>query len=337
MGSVIQLKKQINNSYTQLKNSVEDKLVLVEEKIQSKLNSDVQLVQEMTDYHIKTGGKRLRALLTLGSAKLSGYIKGPRDINLAACVELIHSATLMHDDVIDNGLLRRGKDTTNKIWGNHSSVLIGDYLLSRCFEMMVEDGNIEILKLLSSTSSKIAQGEVLQLQHQAEVDMLEDTYLKIITAKTAELFSASTKVGAILAEVDDKKKDALEFYGRNLGLTFQIADDTLDYNSDLKMFGKKLGQDFFEGKITLPVILLFQKISETEKNKLTKIFESEERSNNDLDYILSLMKANKIINECYKKANHYINLASNSLNAFNDTKEKQIFKELTSFSLERNF
>ena len=337
MGSVIQLKKQINNSYFQLKNSVEDKLVLVEEKIQSKLSSDVQLVQEMTDYHIKTGGKRLRALLTLGSAKLCGYTKGSRDINLAACVELIHSATLMHDDVIDNGLLRRGKDTTNKIWGNHSSVLIGDYLLSRCFEMMVEDGNLEILKLLSSTSSKIAQGEVLQLQHQTEIDMLEDTYLKIITAKTAELFSASTKVGAILADVDDKKKDALEFYGRNLGLTFQIADDTLDYNSDLKMFGKKLGKDFFEGKITLPVILLFQKINEAEKNKLTKMFKSEERSNNDLDYILSLIKTNKIINECYKKADHYINLASNSLNAFNDTKEKQIFKELTSFSLERNF
>ena len=337
MGSVIQLKKQINNSYFQLKNSVEDKLVLVEEKIQSKLTSDVQLVQEMTDYHIKTGGKRLRALLTLGSAKLCGYTKGSRDINLAACVELIHSATLMHDDVIDNGLLRRGKDTTNKIWGNHSSVLIGDYLLSRCFEMMVEDGNLEILKLLSSTSSKIAQGEVLQLQHQTEIDMLEDTYLKIITAKTAELFSASTKVGAILADVDDKKKDALEFYGRNLGLTFQIADDTLDYNSDLKMFGKKLGKDFFEGKITLPVILLFQKINETEKNKLTKMFKSEERSNNDLDYILSLIKTNKIINECYKKADHYINLASNSLSAFNDTKEKQIFQELTSFSLERNF
>ena len=337
MGSVIQLKKQINNSYFQLKNSVEDKLVLVEEKIQSKLSSDVQLVQEMTDYHIKTGGKRLRALLTLGSAKLCGYTKGSRDINLAACVELIHSATLMHDDVIDNGLLRRGKDTTNKIWGNHSSVLIGDYLLSRCFEMMVEDGNLEILKLLSSTSSKIAQGEVLQLQHQTEIDMLEDTYLKIITAKTAELFSASTKVGAILADVDDKKKDALEFYGRNLGLTFQIADDTLDYNSDLKMFGKKLGKDFFEGKITLPVILLFQKINKTEKNKLTKMFKSEERSNNDLDYILSLIKTNKIINECYKKADHYINLASNSLSAFNDTKEKQIFKELTSFSLERNF
>ncbi len=173
MGSVVQLKNQINDSYFQLKNSVEDKLVLTEEKIKFKLASDVELVEKMTNYHLKTGGKRLRAMLTLGSAKLCGYLKGSRDINLAACVELIHSATLMHDDVIDQGTLRRGKETLNKIWGNHSSVLIGDYLLSRCFEMMVEDGNLEVLKLLSSTSSKIAQGEVLQLQHRNEVDMLE--------------------------------------------------------------------------------------------------------------------------------------------------------------------
>ena len=172
MGSVIQLKNKINNSYFQLKNSVEDRLMLVEEKIKSKLESNVDLVQKMTNYHLDTGGKRLRALLTLGSAKLCGYTKGTRDINLAACVELIHSATLMHDDVIDNGSIRRGRKTLNKVWDNHSSVLVGDYLLSRCFEMMVDDGNIEVLKLLSSTSSKIAQGEVLQLQHRGEVDML---------------------------------------------------------------------------------------------------------------------------------------------------------------------
>ena len=202
MGTVIQLKNQINNSYFQLKDSVESRLLLVEEKIKSKLSSDVELVRKMTDYHIDTGGKRLRALLTLGSAKLCNYSKGTRDINLAACVELIHSATLMHDDVIDNGAIRRGKKTLNKIWDNHSSVLVGDYLLSRCFEMMVEDGNLEVLKLLSSTSSKIAQGEVLQLQHQGEVDMLEETYLKIISAKTAELFAASTKVGAILSDMN---------------------------------------------------------------------------------------------------------------------------------------
>jgi len=337
MGTVIQLKNQINNSYFQLKDSVENKLILVEEKIKSKLVSDVDLVQKMTSYHINTGGKRLRALLTLGSAKLCGYSKGTRDINLAACVELIHAATLMHDDVIDNGSVRRSKKTLNKIWGNHSSVLVGDYLLSRCFEMMVEDGNLEVLKLLSSTSSKIAQGEVLQLQHKGEVDMLEETYLKIISAKTAELFAAATKVGAILSDVKTKEKEALEFYGKNLGLTFQIADDTLDYNSDLKLFGKKIGQDFYEGKITLPIILLFQKITEQEKESLKDIFLKYERNENELKYIISLIKKYDVINECYHKAQHYINMASNSLSIFKECEEKNILKNLTSFSLARSF
>ena len=337
MGTVIQLKNQINNSYFQLKNSVDDKLILVEEKIKSKLTSDVELVQKMTDYHLDTGGKRLRALLTLGSAKLCGYSKGTRDINLAACVELIHSATLMHDDVIDNGLIRRGKKTLNKIWDNHSSVLVGDYLLSRCFEMMVEDGNLEVLKLLSSTSSKIALGEILQLQNKGEVDMLEETYLKIISAKTAELFAAATKVGAILSNMKTKEKEALEFYGKNLGLTFQIADDTLDYNSELKLFGKKIGQDFYEGKITLPIILLFQKANKQEKEKLKEIFLKDERSENDLNHTISLIKRYDIINASYQKAQHYINLASNSLSIFNDCEEKNILENLSSFSLVRSF
>ena len=337
MGTVIQLKNQINNSYFQLKDSVESRLLLVEEKIKQKLTSEVELVQKMTDYHLDSGGKRLRALLTLGSAKLCNYSKGTRDINLAACVELIHSATLMHDDVIDNGAIRRGKKTLNKIWDNHSSVLVGDYLLSRCFEMMVEDGNLEVLKLLSSTSSKIAQGEVLQLQHQGEVDMLEETYLKIISAKTAELFAASTKVGAILSDRNNKEKEALEFYGRNLGLTFQIADDTLDYNSELKLFGKKIGKDFYEGKVTLPIILLFQKANYEEKQKLKDIFSKNTRDERDLNYSLSLIKRYNIINSCYQKAQHYINLASNSLSVFNDCEEKNILESLTSFSLSRNF
>ena len=337
MGIVVQLKNQINNSYFQLKDSVEDKLILVEEKIKSKLLSDVELVKKMSEYHLNTGGKRLRALLTLGSAKLCGYSRGTRDINLAACVELIHAATLMHDDVIDNGSVRRGKKTLNKVWGNHSSVLVGDYLLSRCFEMMVEDGNIEVLKLLSSTSSKIAQGEILQLQHKGEVDMLEETYLRIISAKTAELFAAATKVGAILSNMKTKEKDALEFYGRNLGLTFQIADDTLDYNSELKLFGKKIGQDFYEGKITLPIILLFQNAKDQEKEKLKDIFSKNIRNENDLNYSLSLIKKYNIIKSCYQKAQHYINLASNSLSIFKNNKEKNILENLTSFSLERNF
>ena len=283
MGTVIHLKSQINNSYFDLKDSVENKLILVEEKIKNKLTSEVDLVQKMSDYHIKTGGKRLRALLTLGSSKLCGYLKGGRDINFAACIELIHGATLLHDDVIDNGSIRRGKKTANFIWGNHSSILTGDYLLSRCFEMMVEDGNLEILKLLSSTSAKIAQGEILQLQHNREIDMLED------------------------------------------------------YNSEINLFGKKPGNDFYEGKITLPMILLFQQSNELEKNQLKNFFKKNNRTKEEFSNILSLISKYKIISQCYKKAEHFIDLAANSLTIFENTKEKKILENLTSFCLERSF
>ena len=337
MGTVVQLKKQINNSYSELKNSVEDKLVLVEERIKTQLTSKVELVEEMTAYHLNTGGKRLRALLTLGSAKLCGYLKGGRDINLAACIELIHAATLMHDDVIDNGEIRRGKKTLNFVWGNQSSILVGDYLLSRCFEMMVEDGNLEILRLLSSTSAQIAQGEILQLQHKGEIDMLEETYFKIILAKTGKLFAAATKVGAILGNKNNKIKDALEFYGKNLGLTFQIADDTLDYNSELNLFGKKIGNDFYEGKITLPIILLYQKANDAEKIKIKEFFTKKNRDEKNFKVILELIKKYNIISQCYKKAEHFIDLASNSLSIFDNSDEKRILEKLTSFSLERSF
>ena len=337
MGIVVQLKNRINNSYSDLKSSVEEKLVLVEEKIKTKLSSKVELVDEMTKYHLKTGGKRIRALLTLGSAKLCGYSKGVRDINLAACVELIHAATLMHDDVIDNGKIRRGKKTINNIWGNQSSILVGDYLLSRCFELMVEDGDQEVLKLLSSTSAEISQGEVLQLQHKSEIDMLEETYLKIISSKTASLFAAATKVGSMLSGKENKIKEALEFYGKNIGLTFQIADDTLDYNSELKLFGKEIGNDFYEGKITLPIILLYQNAKSDEKKQIKEFFEKNERSEAEFKKVLTMIKKYGIINQCYKKAEYFINLASNSLSIFKESKEKEIFKNLTSFSLERTF
>ena len=337
MGTVVQLKNRVDDTYSDLKSFLEDKLILVEEKIKSRLSSKVKLVDEMTKYHLETGGKRLRALLTLGSSKLCGYAKGNRDVNLAACVELIHAATLMHDDVIDNSNLRRGKKTLNDIWGNQSSILVGDYLLSRCFEMMVEDGDQEVLKLLSSTSAEISQGEVLQLQHKGEIDMLEETYLKIISSKTASLFAAATKVGAILSNKESKIKDALEFYGKNLGLTFQIADDALDYNSELKLFGKEIGNDFYEGKITLPIILLYQKASTDEKKNVKEYFAKQNRSENNFKDILKLIKKYSIINHCYAKAEYFINLSSNSLSIFPECKEKQILKKLTTFSLDRNF
>jgi octaprenyl-diphosphate synthase len=223
------------------------------------------------------------------------------------------------------------------VWGNQSSILIGDYLLSRCFEMMVEDKNLEILKLLSSTSAKIAQGEILQLQHKGEIDMLEETYFKIISSKTAELFAAATKVGAILGNKNNKIKEALGFYGKNLGLIFQIADDTLDYNSDLNLFGKKIGNDFFEGKITLPIILLSQKTNNLEKNQIKEFFSNKNRDEKNFQIILELIKKYNIVKECYKKAEHFINLSSNSLSILENSEEKKIFENLTSFSLERSF
>tara|TARA_Y100000741_G_scaffold321977_1_gene271436 strand:+ start:133 stop:1146 length:1014 start_codon:yes stop_codon:yes gene_type:complete len=337
MGTVIKLQQKINDSYGELRSIVDQKLILVEEKIKSKLSSDVNLVEKMISYHLSTGGKRIRALLTLGSSKLCGYSKGIRDVNLAACVELIHNATLLHDDVIDKSVIRRGKKTSNSIWGNQSSILVGDYLLSRCFEMMVEDGDLEILKLLSSTSAKIAQGEVLQLEHKGEVDMLEETYLKIINSKTAILFSAATKVGAMLSKKTEKEKEALEFYGKNLGLTFQIADDTLDYNASLNLFGKKIGQDFYEGKVTLPIILIYQQGNINEKKYIKNLFQKKERSSEEFNNILDIISKYKIINQCYKKAEYFINLSSNSLSIFPDSEEKRVLENLTTFSLERSF
>ena len=302
MGAVIQLKRKVNDSYNDLRSSVDQKISLVEDKIKSILESDVNLIYEMVVHHLNSGGKRIRALLTLESSKLCGYSKGLRDVNLATCVELIHSATLLHDDVIDKSVVRRGKKTTNSIWGNQSSILVGDYLLSRCFEIMVEDNDHEVLKLLSSTSSEIAQGEVLQLQHKGEIDMLEEIYLKIINSKTASLFAAATKVGGIITNKNNKEKDALQYYGKNLGLTFQMADDTLDYNSNLNLFGKKIGKDFFEGKVTLPAILVYQQANINEKEFLKKVFKQSERSKEDFDLMLKLISKYKIIYQCNKKS-----------------------------------
>ena len=337
MGSVIPLKKDIDNSYIELKNLVEDKLEQVNQRIKYKLASEINLIHKITNYHLNSGGKRIRPLLTLGSAKLCGYAEGNRDTNLAACIELIHNATLLHDDVIDNSDLRRGIKTSNAIWGNQSSILVGDYLLSRCFEMMVEDGNQELLKLLSSTSSKIAQGEVSQLEYKGEIDMLEETYFKIINSKTAALFAAATKVGACIANKNKKEKNALESYGRNLGIAFQITDDALDYYSTKTIFGKEIGKDFFEGKVTLPIIFLCQKASSNEKIFLEKIFKKKNRSKLELIETQKLIEKYNSINSCFERAEHFVNISYNALNIFNPSNEKTVLQNLSSFSLERSF
>ena len=337
MGLVVPLKKSANSAYLDLKNLLSEKLNKVESLIQQKLKSDVDLIGKMSNHHLSSGGKRLRALLTLGSAKLTGFKEEYRDINLAACVELIHSATLLHDDVIDESRLRRGSQTTNSIWGNQSSILVGDYLLSRCFEMMVEDGDLEVLKLLSSTSAKIAQGEVMQLQHKGEADLLEETYIDIINLKTASLFSAATKTGACLSKSNEKEKKALESYGRNLGLAFQIADDALDYYAKEKLFGKEIGKDFFEGKVTLPLISIFQKGNEKEKNFLSGIMQKEKRTEEDFGETLTLINKYKAVEATFKKAEYFVNVSYDALAIFPDKEDKRILQNLTSFSLNRSF
>ena len=338
MGSVIPLKKSANSAYLDLKNLVNNRLIEVEKLIEVKLDSKVSLIKKMSDYHLKSGGKRLRALLTLGSAKLAGYNqKGTRDVNLSACVELIHSATLLHDDVIDESDLRRGIKTSNALWGNQSSILVGDYLLSRCFEIMVDDGDLEVLKLLSSTSSKIAQGEVKQLEHKGEADLLEETYIDIINLKTAALFSAATKTGACLAGSNEKEKSALESYGKNIGLAFQIADDALDYYSKEIIFGKKIGKDFYEGKITLPLIIIFQRADSNERDFLINTFKKDKRSKEDFDKTLDLIKKYKAVEDSLQRAEYFVNVSHDALGIFEDCSEKKILQNLTGFSLNRSF
>ena len=337
MGSVIPLKKEINNSYLGLKNLVGSKLDDVSRQIKHKLASEINLIHKMTDYHVKSGGKRIRPLLTLASAKLCGYEDGNRDINLAACIELIHNATLLHDDVIDSSDLRRGVKTANSVWGNQSSILVGDYLFSRCFEMMVEDGSQEILKLLSSTSSRIAQGEVLQLEYKGEVDLLEETYFNIINMKTAALFAAATRVGACVANKSKKEKDALESYGKNLGLAFQIADDALDYFSTKTIFGKEIGKDFYEGKTTLPLIIIFQRANSEERDFLKEIFKKKKRNEDDFSKTLALINKYKAVQASFKRAEYFVNVSHDALGIFQHSEEKKVLQNLTEFSINRSF
>ncbi len=333
--NIVQLEKfQKKTPYDSLKEIFNNDLDKVEEFTKLKLSSEVDLIGKMALYQLGSGGKRLRSILTLASSKITEY-KGEHNIHLAACVELIHSATLLHDDVIDNSSIRRGKKTSNTIWGNQPSILVGDYFLSRCFEIMVDVGSLEVLKLLSNVSAEIAQGEVLQLQHKNEVDITEQVYLNIVTQKTASLFGAAMKVGGCLANKSENEKKALQSYGVNLGIVFQISDDILDYNST-KAFGKDIGNDFYEGKITLPVIILFQKSNETERQQIKKYFTQETRTEKELDKVLLLIQKYDVITICKKRAEHFANVSSDSLNTFKDSAIRKNLQELSFYLINRS-
>ena len=332
--NIVQIEKFLKKTpYDSLKEIFNNDLDKVEAFTKLKLSSEVDLIRKMTLYQLDSGGKRLRSILTLASSKMTEY-KGEHNIHLAACVELIHSATLLHDDVIDNSSIRRGKKTSNVIWGNQPSILVGDYFLSRCFEIMVDVGSLEVLKLLSNVSAEVAQGEVLQLQHKNEVDIAEQVYLNIVTQKTASLFGAAMKVGGCLANKSENEKKALQSYGINLGVVFQISDDILDYNST-KVFGKNVGNDFYEGKITLPIIILFQKSNKTEREQIKKYFTQGKRTEDELNKILSLMQKYDIIIICKKRAEHFSNVSSDSLNIFKDSDIRKNLQELSFYLINR--
>jgi len=332
--NIVQLEKfQKKTPYDSLKEIFNNDLDKVEDFTKLKLSSAVNLIDQMASYQLNSGGKRLRSILTLASSKITEY-RGEHNIHLAACVELIHSATLLHDDVIDNSTVRRGKKTSNVIWGNQPSILVGDYFLSRCFEIMVDVGSLEILKLLSNVSAEIAQGEVLQLQHKNEVDMTEQVYLNIVTQKTASLFGAAMKVGGCLANKSENEKKALQSYGVNLGIVFQISDDILDYNST-KAFGKIIGNDFYEGKITLPIIILFQKSNEIEREQIKKYFAQKIRIEKELNQILLLIKKYDVITICKKRAEYFSNVSSDSLNIFKDSDIRKNLQELSFYLINR--
>ena len=332
--NIVQLEKfQKKTPYDSLKEIFNNDLDKVEDFTKLKLSSAVNLIDQMASYQLNSGGKRLRSILTLASSKITEY-RGEHNIHLAACVELIHSATLLHDDVIDNSTVRRGKKTSNVIWGNQPSILVGDYFLSRCFEIMVDVGSLEILKLLSNVSAEIAQGEVLQLQHKNEVDMTEQVYLNIVTQKTASLFGAAMKVGGCLANKSENEKKALQSYGVNLGIVFQISDDILDYNST-KAFGKNIGNDFYEGKITLPIIILFQKTNEIEREQIKKYFAQKIRIEKELNQILLLIKKYDVITICKKRAEYFSNVSSDSLNIFKDSDIRKNLQELSFYLINR--
>src|SRR5215208_2190720 len=272
--------------------------------ILERMQSKVALIPELAGHLIAGGGKRMRPMLTLASANLLGY-PGTRHHKLAAAVEFIHTATLLHDDVVDGSGMRRGKRTANLIWGNPASVLVGDFLFSRAFELMVEDGSLKVLRILSHASAVIAEGEVDQLTAQRQMDTGEDHYLDIISAKTAALFAAACRVSPVVAEASEEAELALECYGRNLGIAFQLTDDVIDYASDEATMGKGVGDDFRDGKVTLPVILAFARGSQKDRDFWRAAMAGEQSSESDLRRAGELLRSTNALSDTIERARHY--------------------------------
>jgi octaprenyl-diphosphate synthase len=296
--------------------------------------SEVDLIPELAHHLIDSGGKRLRPMLTLASSKLCDY-PGKGHIRVAAAVEFMHTATLLHDDVVDESGLRRGKKTARMIWGNQASVLVGDFLLGQAFRMLVDVGSLPVLKILSNAAAIIAEGEVMQLAAAKNTATTEDEYLAIINAKTAALFSAAAEVGAAIVNRAAPEQAALKSYGRNLGLAFQLVDDALDYSGDSAHLGKAVGDDFREGKITLPVILSFRRGSDREREFWKKTIVDGNVEAGDLGHALGLMKRHKAIEATFERARSFGAVARDALAIFPDRLEKSAMEQVIDFCVQR--
>jgi len=308
----------------------------VNELIVQRMDSPVKMIPQLAGHIIAAGGKRLRPMLTLASARMCGYA-GTRHIALAACVEFIHTATLLHDDVVDDSELRRGLASANTVWGNKASVLVGDFLFSRSFELMVEDGSLDVLRILSHASSVIAEGEVMQLVTTNDTETGETAYLDVIRSKTAQLFAAACRIGAVVADRPRVEEEALETYGMNLGIAFQIIDDVLDYSAKQATLGKSIGDDFKEGKISLPVILAFRRGDDEERAFWRRALENLEQGDGDLEHAIHLMGKHAALADSVERARHYGAIARDALGIFAESAEKSAFHELIDFCIERAY
>jgi octaprenyl-diphosphate synthase len=304
--------------------------------ILDRMQSKVALIPELAGHLIAGGGKRMRPMLTLASAALFDY-PGTRHHKLAAAVEFIHTATLLHDDVVDGSGLRRGRRTANVIWGNPSSVLVGDFLFSRAFELMVEDGSLKVLKILSSASAVIAEGEVDQLTAQRRIETDEDHYLQIIAAKTAALFAAACRIAPVVAEAGEEAEEALEIYGRNLGIAFQLVDDAIDYSSDERTMGKGVGDDFRDGKMTLPVILAYARGSEEDRRFWRAAIGGDRVADDDLANAIRLVGLSGALDDTLERARIYARRAIDALAAFPAGKAKAALVEAAEFAVARAY
>jgi octaprenyl-diphosphate synthase len=308
----------------------------VNEAILARAQSHVELIPELAGHLINSGGKRIRPMLTVATARMCGY-SGDAHIKLATAVEFMHTATLLHDDVVDESDLRRGKKTARLIWGNQASVLVGDYLLGQAFRMMVETGSLEALRVLANAAAIIAEGEVLQLSASHDTSTTEDAYLRVIGAKTAALFSAAAEVGAIIGGRRKDQQEALESYGRNLGIAFQLVDDALDYSGKQALMGKSVGDDFREGKITLPVVLSYRRGTPEERSFWKRTLEGGRQMPEDLDRAQVLMIRHNAIGDTVERARHYGDIARDALAIFPDSDHKLALLEAVDFCVARAY